>query len=182
MGQNNTFNFRPDQGPHDWSRHMSNHSCSHGARTHNLLLQNHSRGLYRFRNCIIYVLTLRELNYIKQFTHLRLCLASAIHNLKWVKCTCICTIWIKNICQSNKFSANFYLKLFLFERQIKIIKTAIYVISTIQIFWYISFKAGALVQWFKLPALKVGDCGYKPRSGIQVSKKQNVSSLFPRKD
>ena len=33
-----------------------------------------------------------------------------------------------------------------------------------------------LVQWLKLPAWKVGDRGLEPRSGIQVSKKQNVSS------
>ena len=32
------------------------------------------------------------------------------------------------------------------------------------------------VQWLKLPAWKVGDRGLVPHSGIQVSKKQNVSS------
>ena len=35
--------------------------------------------------------------------------------------------------------------------------------------------AGALVQWLKLPALKVRDRRFEPRCGIQVSKKQNVS-------
>ena len=30
------------------------------------------------------------------------------------------------------------------------------------------------MQWLKLPAWEVGDPGFKPRSGIQVSKKQNV--------
>ena len=40
----------------------------------------------------------------------------------------------------------------------------------------------ALMQWLKLPASKVGDFGFKPRSGIQVSKKQNVSSPLTGKD
>ena len=51
-------------------------------------------------------------------------------------------------------------------------------------FWYMLFTtsidtavAGALVQWLKLPAWKVGDRGFEPSSGIQVSKKQNV--FFP---
>ena len=39
-----------------------------------------------------------------------------------------------------------------------------------------------LVQWLKLPAWKVGDRGFEPRSGIQVAKKQNASSLPTRKD
>ena len=43
-------------------------------------------------------------------------------------------------------------------------------------------KHGALAQWFKLPAWKVGDCRFEPRSSVQVSKKQNVSSLLTRKD
>ena len=30
---------------------------------------------------------------------------------------------------------------------------------------------GALVQWLKLPALKIGDRGFVPRSGVQVSMK-----------
>ena len=37
-------------------------------------------------------------------------------------------------------------------------------------------------QWLKLPAWKVGDRGFGPRSGLQVSKKQNNPSLLPRKD
>ena len=41
---------------------------------------------------------------------------------------------------------------------------------------------GALVQWLKLPAWKVGDCGFEPHSGLQVSKKQNISSTLTRKD
>ena len=32
--------------------------------------------------------------------------------------------------------------------------------------------AGALVQWLKLPAWKVGDRGFEPHSGLQVSKKK----------
>ena len=39
-------------------------------------------------------------------------------------------------------------------------------------------RAGALLQWLKLPACKVGDCGFEPHSGLQVSKKQNVSYRF----
>ena len=42
--------------------------------------------------------------------------------------------------------------------------------------------AGAMVQWLKLPAWKVGGRGFVSRSGIQVSKKPNVSSPFTRKD
>ena len=37
--------------------------------------------------------------------------------------------------------------------------------------------ARALVQWLKLPAWKVGDCGLEPHSGLQIPKKQNDSSL-----
>ena len=37
-------------------------------------------------------------------------------------------------------------------------------------------------QWLKLPAWKVGDRGFWPLSGLQVSKKQNNPSLLPRKD
>ena len=33
----------------------------------------------------------------------------------------------------------------------------------------------------KLPALKVGDRGFEPHSGLQVSKKQTVSSPLTRK-
>ena len=32
------------------------------------------------------------------------------------------------------------------------------------------------MQWLKLPAWKVGDRGLEPHSGLQVSKKQYVSS------
>ena len=35
-------------------------------------------------------------------------------------------------------------------------------------------SAGALVQLLKLPAWKVGDRGFEPHSGLQVSKKQNT--------
>ena len=38
--------------------------------------------------------------------------------------------------------------------------------------------AGALVQWLKLPAWKVGDRRFELRSGNKVSRKQNVSSLL----
>ena len=41
---------------------------------------------------------------------------------------------------------------------------------------------GGLVQWSKLPAWKVGDRGFEPCSGIQISNKQNVSSPLTRKD
>ena len=44
------------------------------------------------------------------------------------------------------------------------------------------YISGALVQWLKLPAWKVGDDGVEPRSGIQVSKKQHVSSPLTRED
>ena len=33
-----------------------------------------------------------------------------------------------------------------------------------------------------LPALKAGDRGFEPHSGLQVAKKQNVSSPLTRKD
>ena len=38
------------------------------------------------------------------------------------------------------------------------------------------------MQWLKLPAWKVGDRGFVPRSDIQISRKQNVSSPLTRKD
>ena len=41
---------------------------------------------------------------------------------------------------------------------------------------------GALVQWLKLPAWKVGDFLLEPRSCIQVSKKQDVFFPLTRKD
>ena len=40
---------------------------------------------------------------------------------------------------------------------------------------------GGLAQWAKLPAWKVRYRGFAPRSGIQVSKKQNISSQLTRK-
>ena len=43
------------------------------------------------------------------------------------------------------------------------------------------WRAGALVQWLKLPSWK-GDRGFESRSGIQVSKKHNVSPPLTRKD
>ena len=43
-------------------------------------------------------------------------------------------------------------------------------------------QPGALLQWLKLPAWKAGDHGFEPHSGLQVSKKQNVSSPLIRKD
>ena len=45
-----------------------------------------------------------------------------------------------------------------------------------------SAVTGALVQWLKLPAWKVGDGGFEPHSGLQVLKKQNVSSPLTHKD
>ena len=38
------------------------------------------------------------------------------------------------------------------------------------------FTVETLVQWLNPPSLTVGDRGIELRSGIQVSKKQNVSS------
>ena len=43
-------------------------------------------------------------------------------------------------------------------------------------------RAEALVQWLKLPAWKVRDRGFEPHSGLQVSKKQNVSSPLTHND
>ena len=34
------------------------------------------------------------------------------------------------------------------------------------------------MRWLKLPAWKVGDCGFEPHSDRQVSKKRNVSSPY----
>ena len=45
-----------------------------------------------------------------------------------------------------------------------------------------SLWAGALLQWLRLPTWKGGDRVIVPLSGIQVSKKQNVSSPLTRKD
>ena len=43
-------------------------------------------------------------------------------------------------------------------------------------------RAGGLVQCLQLPAWKVGDRGFEPHSGLQVSKKQNLSFPLTRKD
>ena len=43
-------------------------------------------------------------------------------------------------------------------------------------------REGTLVQWLKLPAWKFGDRGLEPHSGLQVSKKQNVSFPLTRND
>ena len=44
------------------------------------------------------------------------------------------------------------------------------------------FVGGCLVRLLKLPAWKIGVAGSHTRSGIQVLKKQNVSSPLTRKD
>ena len=46
----------------------------------------------------------------------------------------------------------------------------------------IPMRAGALVQWLRLPAWDVGDRGFEPHSGLQVSKKQNVPSSLTHND
>ena len=43
-------------------------------------------------------------------------------------------------------------------------------------------RAGGLVQWLKLPAWKVRYRGFDHLSGLQVLKKQNVSSTLTRED
>ena len=45
---------------------------------------------------------------------------------------------------------------------------------------FISVLGGALVQWLKLPAWEVGDRGLERHSGLQVSKKQQISSPLTR--
>ena len=40
----------------------------------------------------------------------------------------------------------------------------------------------ALMQWLKLLAWKVGDCGFEPHYGLQVPKKQYVSFPLTSKD
>ena len=55
---------------------------------------------------------------------------------------------------------------------------------------YIIFKLSASIRGgggadavvIKLPACKVGDRGYEPHSGRQISRKQNVTSPLTRKD
>ena len=44
------------------------------------------------------------------------------------------------------------------------------------------YRAGALMQWVKLPAWEVGDRGFEPHCGLQVLKKQNVPFSLTRKD
>ena len=39
-----------------------------------------------------------------------------------------------------------------------------------------------MVQWIKLPAWKVGNRGFEPHYGLQVSQKQKVSSPLTRDD
>ena len=46
----------------------------------------------------------------------------------------------------------------------------------------LNIRAGTLVQWLKLPNRTVEDRGFETRFGIQVSKKQNISSPLIRKD
>ena len=41
-------------------------------------------------------------------------------------------------------------------------------------------RTRALVQWLKMPAWKVGDRKFEAHTGLQVSKKQNVSSPITR--
>ena len=42
-------------------------------------------------------------------------------------------------------------------------------------FRILCLEDSVLLQWLKLPAWKVGDCGFEPHSGLQLSKKQDVS-------
>ena len=54
--------------------------------------------------------------------------------------------------------------------------------DTMKVVYKAVIRVGALVQWLKLPAWKVGDRGFEPHFGLQVSKKQNVSSPLTRED
>ena len=45
--------------------------------------------------------------YIKKITHLKLYLATASHNLKWVKITHICLIWDPTFWKSSSLNTNF---------------------------------------------------------------------------
>ena len=47
---------------------------------------------------------------------------------------------------------------------------------------YWALWEGALVPLLKLPAWKIGERGFEPHSGLQVSRKLNLSSTFTRKD
>ena len=51
----------------------------------------------------------------------------------------------------------------------------IYYIFLIEPPAFSALLGGDLVQWLQLLAWKVGDRGFEPHSGLQVSKKQNVS-------
>ena len=39
-----------------------------------------------------------------------------------------------------------------------------------------------MVHWLMTPAWKVGDAGFNPHSGLQVSEEKNVSSPLTRED
>ena len=47
---------------------------------------------------------------------------------------------------------------------------------------YVHERAGTLVQWVKMTVWKVEDRGFELHSGLQLSKKQNVSSSLTRED
>ena len=55
-------------------------------------------------------------------------------------------------------------------------------ISVVHVHLVVHARRVALVQWLKLPAWKVGNRGFEPHSGVQVSKKQNVSFMLTHKD
>ena len=42
---------------------------------------------------------------------------------------------------------------------------------------YLAYETGALVRWLRLPAWKVGDRGFEPHTGLQVSKEEKC--FFP---
>ena len=48
-------------------------------------------------------------------------------------------------------------------------------------FYVNNLNVGAMVEWLKLSAWKVGDRGFETHSGLQVSKKQNLFSPLTRK-
>ena len=49
------------------------------------------------------------LTLIKIFNHLKFCLATAIHNLKWLKMTHICFIWDQTLTNIAGSAVNFIL-------------------------------------------------------------------------
>ena len=55
-------------------------------------------------------------------------------------------------------------------------------ISVVHVHLIMYASRGALVQWLKLHAWKVGDRGFEPNSGLQVSKKQNFSLPLTHKE